>query len=55
MCYTRKDPNLEREDPKVIQDRLLAEEARLRQEEQDRKRAEEKQLTEKLKEAVSLR
>ena len=57
MCYTRKDRGLEREDPMVIQARLLEEEARLRQEEHDRRRAkeEDKSLTEKLKEVVSLR
>ena len=57
MCYTRKDRGLEREDPMVIQVRLLEEEARLRQEEHERRRAkeEDKSLTEKLKEVVSLR
>ena len=57
MCYTRKDRGLEREDSMVIQARLLEEEARLRQEEHERRRAkeEDKSLTEKLKEVVSLR
>ncbi len=53
MCYMRKDCDLEREDPKVIQARLLAEEARLRQEEHDRDRRRakeaEKLLTEKVR------
>ena len=57
MCYTRKDRGIEREDPMVIQVRRLEEEARLRQEEHERRRAkeEDKSLTEKLKEVVSLR
>ena len=56
MCYTRKDRDLESEARRVTESRLMEEEARHRQEEHDRRRAkEEKPLTEKVKEVVSVR
>ena len=59
MCYTRKHRGeLEREDPKVIQSRLMEEEARYRQEEHDRRRMgkeEQKPLIEKVKAVAGVR
>ena len=56
MCYTRKDRDLEREARRVTESRLMEEEARHRQEQHNRRRAEEKKpLTEKVKEMVGAR
>ncbi len=56
MCYTRKDRNLDREARRVSESTLMKEKARHRQEEHDRRKAkEEKPLTEKVKEVVSVR
>jgi hypothetical protein len=56
MCYTRKDRDLEREARRITESRLMEEEARHRQEEHQRRRErEEKPLTEKVKEVVSVR
>jgi protein subunit release factor B len=58
MCYTRKDrDDLEKkESRRMTESRLMEKEARHRQEEHDRRRAEEeKPLTEKVKEVVGLR
>jgi hypothetical protein len=56
MCYTRKDRDLESEARRLTESRLMEEEARHRQEEHQRRRErEEKPLTEKVKEAVSVR
>jgi hypothetical protein len=56
MCYSRKDRELEREARWITESRLMEEEARHRQEEHDRRRAQEKKpLTEKIKEVVGVR
>ena len=56
MCYSRKDRDLEREARWITDKRLMEEEARHRQEEHDRSRAQEKKpLTEKIKEVVGVR
>jgi hypothetical protein len=59
MCYTRKDRDLEQEARRITESRLMEEDARHRQEEHDRRRAEEKEenkpLTEKVKEMVGTR
>jgi hypothetical protein len=57
MCYTRKEErDLEREARRITESKLMEEEARLRHEEHDRRRAkEEKPLREKVKEVVGLR
>jgi hypothetical protein len=56
MCYTKKERDLEKEARRMIESRMMEEEARHRQEEHDRRRAkEEKPLTEKVKEVVGLR
>jgi hypothetical protein len=56
MCYSRKDRELEREARWITDKRLMEEEARRRQEEHDRSRAQEKKpLTEKIKEVVGVR
>ncbi len=54
MCYTRKEErDLEREARRITESRLMEEEARHRQEQHNRRRAEEKKaLTEKVKEMV---
>ena len=60
MCYTRnKDRDLEREARRITESRLMEEDARHRQEEHKRRRAQEKEenkpLTEKVKEMVGTR
>ena len=56
MCYTRKEErDLERKARRITESRLMEEEARHRHEEHDRRAKEEKPLTEKVKEVVSLR
>jgi hypothetical protein len=58
MCHHhgRRDRDLEREAREITESRLMEEEARHRHEEHDRRRAkEEKPLTEKVKEVVSVR
>ena len=58
MCYMKKDrQDLEKKEARTVtESRLMEEEARHRQEEHDRRRAnEEKPLTEKVKEVVGLR
>jgi hypothetical protein len=56
MCYSRKDPDLEREARWITEKRLMEEEARHRQEKHDRSRVQEKKpLTEKIKEVVGVR
>ena len=54
MCYTRKERDLEREARRITESRLMEEDARHRQEEYARRRAQEekKPLTEKVKEMV---
>ncbi len=54
MCYTRsKERDLEREARRITESRLMKEDARHRQEEHARRRAQEKKpLTEKVKEMV---
>jgi hypothetical protein len=56
MCYTRKERDLEREARRITESRLMEEDARHRQEEHARRRAQEKKpLTEKVKEMVGTR
>ncbi len=57
MCYTRKEHDLEREVRRITESRLMKEDARHRQEEHARRRAQEekKPLTEKVKEMVGTR
>jgi hypothetical protein len=56
MCYTKRDRDLEREARRITESRLMEEEARRRQEDHDRRRAEKsKPLTEKVKEMVGAR
>ena len=56
MCYTNTERNLKKEASRVTESRLMEEEARHRQEEHDRRRAEEKKpLSEKVKEVVGVR
>ena len=57
MCYTRKEErDLEKEARRVTESRLIEEDARHRQEEHQRRRAQEKKpLTEKVKEMVGTR
>jgi hypothetical protein len=57
MCYTRKEErDLDTEARRIIESRMMKEEARHRQEEHDRRRAKEgKPLTEKVKEVVGIR
>ena len=54
MCYTRNERDLEREARRITESRLMEEDARHRQEEHARRRAQEekKPLTEKVKEMV---
>jgi hypothetical protein len=53
MCYTRRDQSLEREARRLMESRLMEEEARHRHEEHRRRReSEEKTLSEKVKEMV---
>ena len=57
MCYTHKERDLEREARRITESRLMEEDARHRQEEHARKRAQEenKPLTERVKEMVGTR
>ena len=57
MCYARKDRDLEKEARRITESRLMEEDARHRQEEHARRRAQEekKPLTEKGKEMVGTR
>jgi hypothetical protein len=57
MCYTRKEErDLEREARRITESRLMEEDARHRQEEHQRRRAQEKKpLTEQVKEMVGAR
>ena len=57
MCYTRKERDLEREARAITEKRLMEEDARHRQEEHARRRAQEenKPLTQKVKEMVGTR
>jgi hypothetical protein len=57
MCYTRKEErDLEKEARRITESRLMEEDARHRQEEHQRRRAQEKKpLTEKVKEMVGAR
>jgi len=57
MCYTHKEHDLEREARRITESRLMEEDARHRQEEHARKRAQEenKPLTERVKEMVGTR
>jgi hypothetical protein len=60
MCYTKRDRELEKEARRVTESRLMEEEARHRHEEHHRRRraqeeAENKPLTEKVKEVVGVR
>ena len=54
MCYTRKERDLKREARRITESRLMEEDARHRQNEHARRRAQEenKPLTEKVKEMV---
>jgi protein subunit release factor B len=54
MCYTRKERDLKREARRITESRLMEEDARHRQDEHARRRAQEenKPLTEKVKEMV---
>jgi hypothetical protein len=58
MCYTKKDRELEREARRITEIRLMEEEARHRHEDHHRRRREQeenKPLTEKVKEVVSVK
>jgi hypothetical protein len=60
MCYTKKEPDLEKEARKITEIRLMEEEARNRHEDDHRRRREqeeeeEKPLTEKVKEMVGVK
>ena len=60
MCYTRKEErDLDREARRIIESRLMEEEARHRHEDHNRRRRErevgEKPLTEKAKEVVGVK
>ena len=57
MCYTHKERDPEREARRITESRLMEEDARHRQEEHARKRAQEesKPLTERVKEMVGTR
>ncbi len=57
MCYARKERDLEREARTITEKRLMEEDARHRQEEHARRRAQEenKPLTQKVKEMVGTR
>lgn len=57
MCYTRKERDLERKVRRITESRLMEEDARHRQEEHARRRAQEenKPLTQKVKEMVGTR
>jgi hypothetical protein len=56
MCYSRKERDLEREARWITQSRLMEEQAHHRQEDHDRRRAQQnKPLTEKIKEVVGVR
>ena len=58
MCYTKKDPELEKEARRITESRLMEEEARHRHEDHNRRRREQeenKPLTEKVKEVVGVK
>jgi hypothetical protein len=60
MCYTKKDPELEKEARRITESRLMEEEARHRHEDHHRHRRREqeeenKPMTEKVKEVVSVK
>jgi len=59
MCYTKKGRELDIEEPRTTESRLMEEEARHRYEDHDHRRREQeeekKPLTEKVKEVVGVR
>jgi hypothetical protein len=60
MCYTKKDRELEKEARRITESKLMEEEARHRHEDHQHRRrreqeAENKPLTEKVKEVVGLK